>query len=226
MDKSNETACHICNGQHDGYPAYTRLSDLEPAVVAGCVTCNLVYTSVREHYEHPENLTFIMSTSLGLIKPLTVSPRYKDDPWEATHGKDRGVELFTFRDEPVCSNPLVRVRGNSRQYRKSRNFALLAEWLETCSKKHPECGALEGPLPSRVLDLGGGPPDAMKLYLSQGETARYAALSHCWGNSTHTLTTTKDTLDERVACITADSLPPTFQDAVTVTQKLGIRYLW
>ena len=226
MDESNKPTCHICNGQHDGYSIFTRLSDLEPAVVAGCVTCTLVYTSTREHSKHPEDLTFIMSTSPGLIKPLTVSSKYRDFPQGATLGKDRGIELFTFKDEPVCSNPLVRVRGNSRHHQERRNFALLSEWLEACSKKHPECGALEGPLPSRVLDLGRGPLDGINLYLSQGETAGYAALSHCWGNSTHTLTTTKETLHERVAGISTGTLPPTFQDAVTVAQKLGIRYLW
>ena len=51
------------------------------------------------------------------------------------------------------------------------------------------------------------------------------ALSHCWGKSRHTKTTT-DTLELYRSAIPFASLSQTFKDAVLVTRKLGVRYLW
>ena len=59
----------------------------------------------------------------------------------------------------------------------------------------------------------------------EGVSWDYAALSHCWGGNV-ALTTTSETIDERKNGIQWDSLPQTFQDAITVSQNLGIKYLW
>jgi hypothetical protein len=50
-------------------------------------------------------------------------------------------------------------------------------------------------------------------------------LSHCWG-SVRTLKTTKATLKLREQKISFEDLPLSFQDAVTITRKLGYRYIW
>jgi hypothetical protein len=51
------------------------------------------------------------------------------------------------------------------------------------------------------------------------------ALSYCWGPSAPLKTTTAN-LEQHRQGIPFDDLPKTLQDAVTVTQGLGIRYLW
>ena len=56
-------------------------------------------------------------------------------------------------------------------------------------------------------------------------TARFAALSHCWGMGKH-LITTKSSLAEHKKSIAMPSLPKTFQDAVAICRFLGIDYLW
>ena len=82
-------------------------------------------------------------------------------------------------------------------------------------------------MPSRVIDVG--PADGSSepfLYCKTGEEAdKYIALSHCWGKSS-LITTTKDTLDQRRSRISFVELPPLFQDAVTLTRRLGVKYLW
>ncbi|KAL2150969.1 hypothetical protein VTH82DRAFT_6067 [Thermothelomyces myriococcoides] len=50
-------------------------------------------------------------------------------------------------------------------------------------------------------------------------------LSHCWGGI-NPLTTTNATLLQRRREIPFKSLPKTFQDAVTITRSLGVKYLW
>ena len=63
--------------------------------------------------------------------------------------------------------------------------------------------------------------------VEQNVNEPWVALSHCWGpNGTVSLITTEETLPERIAGIEMESLPKSFQDAVTITRKLGFRYLW
>jgi hypothetical protein len=50
-------------------------------------------------------------------------------------------------------------------------------------------------------------------------------LSHCWG-SAQLITTTANTIKQRIAGIPLEDLPQTFKDAVSLTRNLGIRYLW
>ncbi len=51
------------------------------------------------------------------------------------------------------------------------------------------------------------------------------ALSHCWGGKTP-LQTTKSTFEENQAALHFDGSSKTFNDAVSVTKQLGLRYLW
>ena len=50
-------------------------------------------------------------------------------------------------------------------------------------------------------------------------------LSHCWGTSRR-LMATKETLKDLQGGVAVSSLPETFRDAIVITRRLGIRYLW
>lgn len=54
---------------------------------------------------------------------------------------------------------------------------------------------------------------------------RYATLSHSWGNHVP-LKTTRETKPSFEKLIPEELLPQTFEDAVSTTRALGIRYLW
>jgi hypothetical protein len=105
----------------------------------------------------------------------------------------------------------------------------IIEWLTKCMSNHPLCflSNRELPiLPTRVLDLG--PPGALSsisLLVTNGQRARYTALSHCWG-AKPPLQTTKATIEALREAIEFTALPKTFQDAIYVTRSLTIRYLW
>lgn len=65
------------------------------------------------------------------------------------------------------------------------------------------------------------------LYDGTGKEAAYVALSHCWGHpSRQPLITTTASLQERKRHIPLSAVPPTFLDAILLTRKLGIDYLW
>lgn len=67
----------------------------------------------------------------------------------------------------------------------------------------------------------------VRLFETQRRHGLYTALSHCWGPpEKRPLRTIRDNLGSHLQDIPYESLPATFQDAVAVTRKLGLQYLW
>jgi hypothetical protein len=135
------------------------------------------------------------------------------------------IELFTlFRIKP-CFYPFVGVRRDIARTGQDAHLPVIIEWLQHCKNEHPACASSETPPPSRVVDVGIDALTNISLYLSWGESAPYAALSHCCGK-TGTLRTTLENYHIRRRAIPFTELPQTFKDAVFVTRGLGIIYLW
>jgi hypothetical protein len=106
--------------------------------------------------------------------------------------------------------------------------ARLREWIRTCDEKHEGCRVETIPiLPTRVLDLEAGTFSSLikLIETTKGQQGQYIALSHCWGTS-HPFTTTRNNLQEMKKGFQLTEIPATFQDAITVSRQLGIRYLW
>jgi hypothetical protein len=102
---------------------------------------------------------------------------------------------------------------------------LILKWSKECSSSHLKCVKIPRPLPTRIIDIGSLPGDIPRLCSGESKPEPYCALSHCWGSS-QPLRTTKATLHERESGIEPHLLPKTFQDAMVVTRRLSIRYLW
>ena len=77
-------------------------------------------------------------------------------------------------------------------------------------------------LPSRLLDTQG---QAIRLSTEFHHETQYATLSHCWGRTLVIQTTTR-LLDQYKQNIPFENLSKTFQDALIVCRRLGIRFLW
>lgn len=106
-------------------------------------------------------------------------------------------------------------------------FELANKWLLECIKEHPDCASTaNNELPARILELD--VRDEGKVYLVQPRAwtrGNYTALSYCWG-SQQTIVLSKVLLDAGPVVYDLRRLPRTIQDAVTVTRRLGLRYLW
>lgn len=113
-------------------------------------------------------------------------------------------------------------------------FALLKRWLQACRQCHGACSTrLSGesiaesaapPLPTRVLVISDG---VVRLVDTEGLTGRYVTLSHCWGPSQkRPLRTTTDNYESHRHGIPWESLPRTFQDAITVARETRFDYIW
>jgi hypothetical protein len=109
----------------------------------------------------------------------------------------------------------------------------IKQWIATCTKEHASCKSLSSsrPLPKRVLDVQGSllRPKGVFLYEPKSdEKGSYVALSHCWGDQTAKplLKITRSTMESRRRGIAWLELSKSFRDAIAITRKLGIRYLW
>lgn len=69
------------------------------------------------------------------------------------------------------------------------------------------------------------PTGTIRLHRVEGHHLGYVALSYKWG-ADQPRATTKSNLEEYLYSIETSLLPQSIQDAVTVTRKLMLRYLW
>lgn len=113
------------------------------------------------------------------------------------------------------------------------NLELMRTWLQVCCKGHPKCSYQPSTfLPTRLIDVQARDigSDVKLIHTKSMGTSNvptYLTLSHCWGpKRTHSKTTAKNNLEQRMSSIPFIELSKTFQDAVRITRELGQRYLW
>jgi hypothetical protein len=102
------------------------------------------------------------------------------------------------------------------------SFCLIKGWLESCNLHHRCYQGTGVKLPTRLIDVSAETPYLLTTSDLQGP---YVSLSHCWGQI-QPITTTIDTIHARVNGIPFETLPRMFQDAVHITRRLNIKYLW
>ena len=102
------------------------------------------------------------------------------------------------------------------------SFRLVGSWLKACNLEHQCYQGMGAKLPTRVINVSTEQP---YLLVSNGLQGPYITLSHCWGNVQPT-TTTIGTINSRIKGIPIKTLPKMFQDAVHITRRLNINYLW
>ncbi|ORY68855.1 heterokaryon incompatibility protein-domain-containing protein [Pseudomassariella vexata] len=113
-----------------------------------------------------------------------------------------------------------------------RAVGVISYWIKTCLAEHPECWQSRPVdfIPTRVIAVGGEGDDHVQLIQAkEREPAdkRYVALSHCWGlNMPPSATTVEAVLSDHLRSISLNNLTATFIDAIKITRRLGISYIW
>jgi hypothetical protein len=99
--------------------------------------------------------------------------------------------------------------------------------LKVCQERHFCSNNSVSDLPTRVIDVGSTTSKkAPHLHISRREEKGcYAALSYCWGGPQR-VTTTSGSMHSHKKSIPISTLPRTIKDAINITKKLGLRYLW
>lgn len=126
-----------------------------------------------------------------------------------------------YVNEAVMQTPPTDTQGTESE----RSLAVVRAWLSRCEGEHSLCRReVIGRLPTRVIDVGND-SNAPYVYVSAGERAPYVALSYCWGPDRNIRLLSAGT-EEYYRGIPSEILPRTISDAITITRKSGVRYLW
>ncbi|KAJ4296347.1 hypothetical protein N0V90_006392 [Kalmusia sp. IMI 367209] len=107
------------------------------------------------------------------------------------------------------------------------NIEIAKEWLLECQTSHPKClGHNTSELPTRVIDVGKREDwTDVRIVHGRGKASAYTALSHCWGGPITPVLTTR-TIDRFQLRLPFHELPANFQDAISITRRLGVGYIW
>ncbi|KAJ4002780.1 hypothetical protein NW752_009434 [Fusarium irregulare] len=109
---------------------------------------------------------------------------------------------------------------------------MASEWLQKYRQNHCRCNAShnadeERILPTRLIDVG---LDTQQPKLISPDRdlldLEYLILSYAWGPVANFAKTTSSNLQVMHQSLPWDALPKTVRDAVLLTRRLGIRYLW
>jgi len=126
---------------------------------------------------------------------------------------------------------VLRLHGINTRPDSHEAFQSARDSLEHCRTSHLKCQSPGPGYTPRFLISIWKIDDAYHCRLQlcstlgSAEAVSYATSSYCWGNA-HQFRTTTSNLDRHLESIVFHQLPPTLQDAVVVTYKLGLRYLW
>ncbi|KAF4465132.1 HET domain-containing [Fusarium albosuccineum] len=164
------------------------------------------------------NASLIVTLTATLNKPFHLS-------WDDEERGRLTLEVYSDDEANECALDGL---GSARDIQGDANAPQVLEqarnWLKNCQENHPACKLVDGPFPRRLIFVGDNTVD-YKLVEGVHPDTPYVALSHCWGMQ-QAFTTTRSNLDQRTAGIKQTDLPATFQDAITVTQGLGLQYIW
>ncbi|KAK4450163.1 heterokaryon incompatibility protein-domain-containing protein [Podospora aff. communis PSN243] len=158
--------------------------------------------------------------------------------------RDASARSFPFLDDD-CFLDLVTPRGDISRFRivKEKPSPLRAfrcstessytgdvarRWLKQCQTAHRACRAREcfrSFVPTRLVRVGIEGCCLVDQFHSGDIPIRYAALSHCWGADV-LLSLTTESFDLMKVGIDTTMLSKNFQDAISITRALDIRYLW
>lgn len=133
---------------------------------------------------------------------------------------------------PTERRPRDIVEFRPSSYTGSRaSLNLSMRWVKDCARNHKLCNlprsSQKRRLPTRLINTGLSATSLVRLCGTSDlpTETKYATLSHCWGTlNIDTLTT--ENLDALMKEIDTSKLSKTFQDAISLTQKCGVGYLW
>jgi hypothetical protein len=142
------------------------------------------------------------------------------------------LEVYNAADlDPGQSSPSVPKLGSvgprSANAGSESCMSFIQNCVSQCCVEHESCRIqTTGSVPTRLIYLGETSKD-LCIHDSVSTTAgiKWAALSHCWGGSTP-YKLERANLDNLQRHIDSSDLPATFRDAIEVTRKLGLLYLW
>lgn len=194
---------------------------------SGCPTCILHYTAIQQvapDFLNGSGQNIDADSPLQIALHSSSSYNSVSFEWEGSVDEYIHLRLFKFYDQRFQFEPKTQPAPGDTSSLESTQSA--RGWIETCNQEH-KCmpNASAAYIPTRVLDIR---DDCVRL-LETTHTriaATYACLSHCWGKGSELLCTTSSNRQAFQTHIFWNSLPRTFQDAISIARQLGLSFIW
>lgn len=219
---------------------------LRKAIQDGCYICSLLGERVALHNPFlgrvlkniPEGFAYGFSTSPSSkleqeLSGLSIYHKY---------GPPLGLRIFPAVGYSLLTSQwveLIFAQENasflsphqlSQNTMSKESFEQISEWLQNCLESHSNCLKPETKkwLPKRLVFVG-KPESGEDIRLCEHESIQeynhYITLSHRWGQKPVFCLKLENIQDLRRK-ISIFKLPQNFQDAILITRKLGIKYIW
>ncbi|KAF2143460.1 uncharacterized protein K452DRAFT_350467 [Aplosporella prunicola CBS 121167] len=186
-----------------------------------CPRCHLVAEALDAHSKDWKTSRPPVLLELTEHAPIRIT-------LQLSRSSSEKVEIYASSNTPRPWSTLGCGHSIPKHADSDGSLRFAKKAIEDCVKNHKSllCGQSRRDkfVPSRLIHIDENNTDT-KLCESPPQNAKYVALSHCWGYGPP-FTTTIATLEERKSGIDYDCLPPLFQDAIFLTEELGIKYLW
>ncbi|KAL7941158.1 heterokaryon incompatibility domain-containing protein [Trichoderma barbatum] len=240
MSAPEPRSCSSCHHPpKSGRPtvAVTSLNALLQGAESGCLSCSVLRDGIKSIIDDDAALNAQLQDTVEWLR-MDMSMAASGQSLNLTLFK-RQLEIAVFAPPPSKTPeveslfPSIPVGVLNLRSRTDSEASL--EWVagklrhcdnsHGCRQKHSD---LTGTRPHRILDVGSTDNDKIRLKefdADDDEIPKYACLSHCWGASRPSSTTTA-TLDSHKQEIPWSSLPLMFQDTVAYVRRLGISLLW
>ena len=233
LERSADAGCHLCNLilSQINLPDLERMrKDLDEAFVSSCRQIGILI----RRYEIISGISYFLHVNAWKRSESSQSGDFDDfnhivfteqQAWSEIAMLDVNLEEEDYTNGE---------RSTSYLNCSDATLLQIANWMGECLTSHSKCfdiqtvTATRDILPLRLLDLApASHTDLIKLESSEPLPVHtvYATLSHCWGGHCKTSLTTSSIAKFQTG-IHLNTLPRTFHDAVLLTRKLGIRYLW
>ncbi|KAE9371965.1 HET-domain-containing protein [Stipitochalara longipes BDJ] len=180
--------------------AAKKLSPVSSWKKTSCPLCSLFYSTMSRP----------RSTEIGEQVPLRTysSNKMEDKVWSSisTNLLQVGYTRYIVSQPEGAKGPVKIIKD------KIGSFECIKDWIGLCTRQHKMCNLeTRSSIPSQKLI------DCETGVIVPGQDLPYVALSYVWG-----LSSDKSEDPNRLPA----KLPNTIQDAMTVTKRLGYRYLW
>lgn len=144
------------------------------------------------------------------------------------------IQITTEEDWWILDSAFAIARMVPSDSTAPESIDFIRSQLVSCDKTHDHCKKMQEDVttwPKRLLKIDQSRDDANVILVENSEKSRkYIALSHCWGKkgtSTEPLKTISKDLEKHMSTgIPELSRTKTFRDAMDVSRKLGIQYIW
>lgn len=192
----------------------------------GCRACASIFRFLISQPHTGTSILYILAG--GSPRLSTPSSNHRSRYYEFFTVGHTLPEKQQSSSDSVPKHPIIRRMSEpSGDTSSAKCFNTMLEWIARCQKEHTLCNSITGEyLPHRVLEIQCLRPLRVRVIEGGSGHGKYACLSYRWGPNTKSTSLKRRNLSLYKAMIPRRKLDPLVKDAIEITSKLKLRYIW